>query len=311
MSRLSALGIAAFVVIAGLASCGERDEAPPQAPAEPPASPVEAETAIDALWPAIGRPAAAAPRAVHYPGGGGLRFVIFGASWCPGCVASTLEDAALARRYAGRVTVGVAVHGEPDVAFTSSRSARHLTEMPIWTASSTTEVAARCGVRFLPYACLLDGERVLWRGGSSDAPAIIDAQLAGTLDAALARHAQADALIERARGGDAEARAQALEALRGLAGRENAVAWGLVDRDAVPAADAQLAVELAADAVESTGAMSSAILDTLAVALFKASRREDAARVAARVIAVCEALGAPCSEERPRAEEYVRAVRGG
>ncbi|MCZ7682813.1 MAG: hypothetical protein M5U28_30060 [Sandaracinaceae bacterium] len=297
------------VLVVLLASCGGDDEPPLPAPsaAQAPAQ----GTAIDSSWPPIGRPAATAPRASEYPGGGGLRFVIFGASWCPGCVASTLEDAALARRYANRVTVGIAVHGDSDIAFTSSRSARYLDQMPIWRASSTTEVAQLCGVRFLPYACLVDGARVIWRGGSSDAPAIIDAHLAGTLDTALARHAQADALIDRARAGDAQARPQALAALRGLASRENDIAWRLVDRDTVPAADAELAVALAQDAVEATGAMNSAILDTLAVALWKASRREDAARVAQRVIAVCDATGASCSEERPRAEEYVRTVRGG
>lgn len=301
----------ALMAIAVLASCSGRDDEPPPIAQTPDPAPVQGGSTIDARWPPIGRPAASPPRAAHYPGGGGLRFVIFGASWCPACVASTLEDAALARRYTNRVAVGLAVHGEDDVAFTSSRSARYLSDVPIWSASSTTEVAERCGVRFLPYACLVDGERVIWRGGSSDAPAIIDAHLAGTLDAALARHQEADALIARARAGDAQARAQALEVLRGLASRENAIAWELVDRDEVPPADAELGIALAQDAVDATGAMNSAILDTLAVALWKASRREDAARVAQRVIAVCDATGASCSEERPRAEEYVRTVRGG
>ncbi len=307
---LRAVWIAASIA---LASCGGREEAPSiePAPDQAPAPSPQAVTALDARWPPIGSPAAAAPRAVHYPGGGGLRFVIFGASWCPACVASTLEDAALARRYAGRVTVGMAVHGEDDVAFTSSRTARYLADVPIWSASSTAEVAQRCEVRFLPSACLLDGDRVVWRGGSSDAPAILDAYLAHRLDAALARHEELEALVPRARGGDAQARAQLMEGLRGLASRENSIAWGLVDREEVPPADAELAIALAQDAVDATGAMNSAILDTLAVALWKGSRREDAVTVGARVIAVCDATGARCSEERPRAEQYVSAVRGG
>lgn len=306
--KLASSVCAACVIV--LASCGSGEEASPPAIAVETAPAPAPAAAIDARWPPIGRAASAAPRPAVYPGGGGLRFVIFGASWCPGCVSATLEDAALARRYADRVTVGIAIHSESDGAFIASRSARYLTEMPIWSASSSREVAELCGVQFLPYACFLDGERVIWRGSSSDAPAILDAQLAGTLEAALARHAEANALIERARAGDAVARAQAALALRGLAGRENSIAWGLVDHDVVPPADAELAIALAIDAVESTGAMNASILDTLAVALWKASRRDDAARVAQRVLAVCDALGTACSEERGRAEEYVRGVRG-
>jgi hypothetical protein len=289
--------------------------APPVAPIEPvPSTPSEPAPPNDAplveTWvevPALERRTPARP--VPFPQSAGPKLVIFGGSWCPACVASVFQDIALAERFRDRMEIGVGIYGEDDPTFMRSTYSRWLSSVPVWSARSAAPVSERCGVSYVPAACLLDGERVLWLGPAADAGALVDAQLAGRLDETLRRYESADEIARQALATrEPEAFARAIEALRGLPGRENTIAWDLVGSSTPPPNELAFAVEIARDATNATSGLDSAILDTYAVALWKSQRWSDAARVAARVIAVCDATQGPCGEERRRADSYLAAA---
>jgi hypothetical protein len=249
-------------------------------------------------------------RPAPMPNDGATRLIVFGGSWCPGCVASVLEDAALAQRYRGRVEVGFALENEQDSAFMASTMARWLSDAPVWSEASSARVKELCGIRFVPAACLVSGDRVLWQGGAADAQAVLDAHLAGSLTARLEQSDAVDSDLAAARAGDPAARERVLAATRGFASRENSIAWDLVSSDEVTRAELVLSLALAQDATNATSGLDFAILDTYALALHKAGDGAAAARVGRRVIAVCEAVGGRCSEERQRAEELIAAAGG-
>ena len=215
-------------------------------------------------------------------------------------------DAELARRYAGRVDVVVALQ-EGNASFTASTMAKWLAAVPVYDQGSSEGLASTCGVSAIPAACLLEGNRAVWSGDPLDGAAVIDAYLAGTLDDVLAKMRKGDELCRDA-GAHPEKRPLALAALRGFAGRENHFAWVIVDHASSSPSELALSVALARDAVESTGALNFNNLDTYAVALTKSGDEKEAARVEKRVIAVCDAVEGQCSEERARAKKLLARV---
>ena len=80
---------------------------------------------------------------------------------------------------------------------------------------------------------------------------------------------------------------RAVATLHGFAGEENSIAWGLVDKPSPTKAELALGVALARDAVESTGALDFALLDTLNVGLTKSGDTAEAERVSRRVVVTC------------------------
>lgn len=281
------------LAVAGLAACKVHRDPPVTVEST---SAVPPQVAIAHEWPAIptldaSRPP---PKPIPFPAGSkDKRFVVFSASWCHGCVASVPGDADLARRYEGRIEVAVALQ-EASSSFASSSMARWLSGVRVYDQDSTKALAVTCGVSAIPAACLLDGTRVLWTGNADDGAAVIDGFLSGHLDDVRSREKEAE-------------KRPTLASLHGLAGRENAIAWDLVDKQNPTAAELALGVELARDAVESTGALDFAILDTYAVGLTKTGDHAGAARVSRRLIAMCDAVKGDCSEERSRAEAVLRA----
>jgi hypothetical protein len=291
------------LVVLALASCGDDRRSGPL-----PAIAAVADPSVGERWAPVPSLEGREPvRPVPYPSGPGARFVFFGASWCRPCNATMLSDVALAARFDSRIPVGLAIHSEDEAAFVRSPMSRWFAGVPVWTEESTASIARACGVEGIPAACLVDGDRALWTGVPHDAEGVLEAYLAGRLDEAVRRRSNVRELgaIDAMSAADREA---AIESARGFAEIENEVAWRLADGDSPTAAEIDFAVLLARDAVNATGALDFAILDTYAFALAKDGQRAAAARVGARVIAVCDALEARCRQERPRAEELMRAL---
>lgn len=293
-------------VVAALVGCkrpAPRADPVVTAPAETQTRVAPVAPVASSEWPAI--PTLDATRApakpVRFPvGSKDKRFVVFAASWCHACVASVPGDAELARRYAGRVEVAVALQ-EKTSSFASTPMARWLSGVRVYDEDSTNALAKTCGVFGIPFACLLDGDRPLWTGSPDDGVAVLDGFLAGDLEAVRSRQKQADVAWKGAVESP-DKRPAAVAALHGFAGRENSIAWRLVDKVDPSPNELGLAVELARDAVDSTGALDFALLDTYEVGLSKSGDAAGAARAARRVIAVCDAVKGECSEERSRAE---------
>ena len=103
-------------------------------------------------------------------------------------------------------------------------------------------------------------------------------------------------------------RQDAALALRGLPVLENDLAWQLVDQPSPTAHEVELGLLLARDATQATEGLDFAILDTYAVALMHAGDIDGAARVARRVLEVCDTIDGHCEEERERAMDYIDAA---
>jgi hypothetical protein len=267
-------------------------------PAWAPIDKLDGAPAVPSAWKADGRPTLA----------------VFSASWCPGCTASALADRRLVRDYGKDVQVGVALHSEADGAFAASPYARALSTVPVWSEASTAKLTEACHPTAIPRACLYDKDKMVWTGEPSEAAAVLEARRAGKLAAWLADAARSEETV-RAQAKEAltdpSKIAEVVAATHGRAGRQNSIAWDLVDRDNPSRGAVALAVALARDAVASDGGLDFALLDTYALALAKAGRVRDAAQVGKRVIAVCEAVQGKCAEERKRAEDFIaRAARG-
>ena len=240
------------------------------------------------------------PTPTAYPDDGRPRLVIFGASWCPGCNSGAPAYAALAQRFRRELEIGVALR-EKDADFTSSKMARWLSDVPIWTESSTARLTDRCDVQALPAACLLIDGEAAWSGGAGDGVAVVTAHLEHDLDRTLDRR-EAFAL----RGASAaERRVLAAEPLHGFASSENGLAWSIASDDSASDDDLVLAAVLARDASIATHGLDYAILDTYALALAKLRRDDEAAVVARRILGLCDALGQSCPEERRRADMFI------
>ncbi len=281
--------------LAGIAISSDADRA--QAPADPQmAVPVEAWTDLSSLVPG----AAAKPKAFRETDR--ARLVIFGASWCPSCQSGAPTYAALSRRYAGDIEVGVALR-ESEADFAKSRMSRWLTEVPVWTEASTADLKDECDVYSLPAACLLVGGQAAWTGGADDSAAVVAAHLDGDLDQALLRMNSLDD-YDRVPPTPRD-RQRYVAASSGFASMQNAIAWELVSDDFASDDELALATALARDATIATGGVDFALLDTYGLALSRTGRDNDAAIVGQRLIDVCNILGVPCSEERDRAETFV------
>jgi hypothetical protein len=252
-----------------------------------------------AVLPSTPPPGTARP--VAYSDAAGPRLLIFGASWCPACEGAVLSDAAIVERFSGKVDVGVAL-AQSDEEFLDSSMSRWLGETPVWSQQSTREIYEHCGVMFLPAACLVEGDTVLWSGEAQNAAAILDAYVAHGTDEPLDRTRSLPNDVDMSSG---EARDRVRAALAGYAGTENTLAWDIADDSAASAEELGLAVDLARDASNTTQGLDYAILDTYALALSRAGHTDEAATVAKRVLDLCDLLGASCHEERARAEAFV------
>jgi thiol-disulfide isomerase/thioredoxin len=237
--------------------------------------------------------------------------LLFTASWCPSCPASLGTDLALARRYGDRLQVGIGLVEESDEDWSRSAMAALVGDVPVWSAGSVDELAARCDARAIPIACLVDGDRVVYRGHGASAAHVIDAYLAGRLRATRAADAAARARVAAllALGWDGADVDDIVAATHHDPAWQSELAWSLVSPlDASPTA-ISLGLALARDMVASEGGLDYGHLDTFAVALSKANLPEDAALVSWRMLAVCSAVHAKCIVERRRAAGYIYYAR--
>ena len=236
--------------------------------------------------------------------------MIFFGTWCGACVASILADVDLAKRFAPGVRVGIALLADTPETFDAFAEAVKVPlPIEIWRDDERTrELKALCEVTGLPMACLVDKEhKRLWRGEPGNGQKVLSAFVTGRLDTAIAETERAVGLIDKAveQPADDEARARAIEAASGLGGYENFIAWPLVEKGAA----LTLAAALARDATVSTGGLDFASLDTYALALWKLGHRMEALGASTRAMAVCDALGTTCTDERARHEQF-RAAAG-
>lgn len=221
-----------------------------------------------------------------------------------------LSDAELAKRFGPAVRVGIALMADtPETFGAFAKGVKVPLPLEIWRDDERTrELKAVCEVTGLPMACLVDKDHErLWRGEPGNGQRVLTAFAAGRLEAATAETERAVALIGQALEPSADDALgdKALDAAAGLGGYENNVAWPLVEKGkALP-----FAAGLARDAAVSTGGLDFASLDTYALALFKLGHRAEALSVSTRAMAVCDALGASCTDERARHAEF-RAAAG-
>lgn len=254
-------------------------------------------------WAPVPAPGGAPAVPAPYVPDGRPTLILFTASWCPSCPATVWTDLALARRYRDRFQVGVGLVEDTDADFVRTRMAEVLGEVPVWSASSVSKLAARCAIRAIPMACLVDRGRVVFRDHAVTAPHLIDAYLAGKLDGALGAGAHARALVAMhlATGLDRAAIEEIVAVTHDDPGWQSELAWSLVSPpEATPAALA-LGVALARDVVATDGGLDYAHLDTFALALSKAGHPEDAALVGWRLLAMCTSTDGKCIVEKRRA----------
>lgn len=229
--------------------------------------------------------------------------LLFTSSWCPPCQASLLLDVAITREYGDRYRIGIALD-ESDADFAGSAMARRFAGVPVWTAESVRPLAARCGVRTIPFACLVDRGRIVFRGPPINLRRTLDAFERGsrTLDAQLAEHR---AKMRVAFGVGPDEVEDIAEQTSGDPNWQHQTAFSLVANPDVSGTDLVLAVALARAAVIAGGGLDYWNLDTYAHALAKAGRAEDAATVAWRVLDVCRRVEGKCMIERMRASAII------
>jgi thiol-disulfide isomerase/thioredoxin len=234
--------------------------------------------------------------------------LLFTASWCPPCQASLLLDLAIVRAYRDRFRIGIALE-ESEADFSSSAMARLSAGIPAWIADSVRPLAVRCGLRTIPFACVVHRDRVVFRGAPSNLrhaldafdrdPAALDAQLANEL----ARRTSITARL--AAGVEPEEFDEIVEQTSGDPHWQHAIAFAFAARPAPSGTDLVLAVALARAAVVAGGGLDFWHLDTYSLALSKAGRAEDAANVGWRVLSLCRKAQAKCMMERRRANGLI------
>jgi thiol-disulfide isomerase/thioredoxin len=278
------------------AAASSSSSAPAVAASAPPP-----ERSLLPTWPPLPSGQPAPPKVRPYDGAKKPTLVVFFGTWCGGCVAGVLSDAALASRFASQVRVGLALMADNDETFLEfAKTVKVPLTIEVWSDDPATRaLKEKCDIHGLPMSCLLDADgKLLWRGEPGSAGKMLDAFVSGRLDEAKAGAERAAAIVDAAAGAadDAKLRARAVAAAAGLGGLENNVAWRLVEKGE----NLELAAALARDATVATSGLDFASLDTYAFALWKLGQREPALAAATRGIAVCDALGLPCPEERAR-----------
>ena len=228
--------------------------------------------------------------------------LLFTASWCPPCQSSLLFDIAIAREYADRFRFGVALE-ESEADFTGSAMHRLFAPVPAWTSDSVRPLAGPCGLRTIPFACLVHRGRVLYRGAPSNLRYALDAYDGGTLQEQLAADVARRALVtgRLALGVGPDDVDEIVEHTRSDPHWQHAIAFALAARPDASGTDLVLAVALARAAVIAGGGLDYGHLDTYSLALSKAGRSEEAAAVGWRVLALCKKSESKCMMERRRA----------
>jgi len=229
--------------------------------------------------------------------------LLFTSSWCPPCQASLLLDIAIAREYGDRFRFGVALE-ESDADFAGSAMARLFAGVPVWTADSVRPLAVRCGVRTIPFACLVDRGRIVFRGPPINLRRALDAFDRGPqpLDAQVAEQR---AKMRFAFGVGPDDVEELVEQTSGDPHWQHQIAFSLAGRPEASATDLVLAVALARAAVAAGGGLDYWNLDTYSLALAKAGRAEDAATVGWRVLDLCRKTQSKCMFERVRASGLI------
>lgn len=234
---------------------------------------------------------------------------LFTASWCPPCISSLLLDITIAREYSDRFQVGIALVEESDADFTSSTMGRLVGGVPVWSADSVRDHAVRCGVWTIPFACLVDRGRVVFRGPPINARHVLEAFAADPsgLDARLAAGAQrhASAIAGLGFGVDPANVDELVEQTSTDLHWQHATAFALASQPEPSASDLVLAVALARSVVAVGGALDYWHLSTYSLALSKAGRAEDAATVSWRVLSLCRRVQSRCMTERIRANGFI------
>jgi hypothetical protein len=281
-----------------------------QRPARTEAPSAPAAASVLPQWPALpsGKPGKP-PAVTSYKRAKEPTLVIFFGTWCGGCVASVLSDAELAREFAPKVRVGLALMADTDQKFAEfARGLAVPLSIDVWRDDAATrELKELCDIHGLPMSCLVDADhKMLWRGEPGNAKKILTAMENGRLDQAVAASKEAADIVDKAKAApdDKTLRARAVAAAAGLGGYENSVAWPLVEKGEA----LELAVALARDATIATGGLDFASLDTYAFGLWKLGHKEQALAAAKRGMDVCDALKVACSEERGRYDEFKAAL---
>lgn len=229
--------------------------------------------------------------------------LLFTSSWCPPCQASLLLEIAIAREYSDRFRIGVALE-ESDADFAGSAMARLFAGVPVWTADSVRPLAVRCGVRTIPFACLVDRGRIVFSGPPINLRRALDAFDRGpqTLDAQLAEQRAKARFAFGVGPDDVE---EIVDQTNGDPHWQHQIAFSLAARPEASGTDLVLAVALARAAVVAGGGLDYWNLDTYSLALSKAGRAEDAATVGWRVLDLCRKSQSKCMIERMRANGLI------
>jgi hypothetical protein len=291
MTRLARLPLPGLLVVCLFAACGSKPDRAGKAATPPGLEP--------GPWAPLppGPPAETAAQPTTYKAGKGPHLVLFTASWCGPCTAGVLVDRALISEIKGKIAVGVAI-SEPDHDFMISQLAHWFHDLPVWNEQSSRDLAASCKIESLPGACLLDGDKLLWRGETGNAGRAIHAFLAGRLeqdniDALTAL----DELKRYIAGKATDAQIAAiLPRLVGLDGAVSDLVWDMVKGTISPAA-CKLALPLARQTVDDGHGLSFATLCGLALAESKCGDKARAKKVAQRAIDACAAVKGHCELE--------------
>ncbi len=229
--------------------------------------------------------------------------LLFTSSWCPPCQASVLLDVAIAREYGDRFRIGIALE-ESDADFAGSAMSRLFAGVPVWTADSVRPLAVRCGVRTIPFACLVDRGRIVFRGPPINLRRALATFDRGpqTLDAQVAEQRAKVRVGFGVWPDDVE---ELVEQTSGDPQWQHQIASSLATRPEASGTDLVLAVALARAAVVAGGGLDYWNLDTYSLALSKAGRAEDAATVGWRVLDLCRKSQSKCMIERIRASGLI------
>ena len=277
-----------------------------------PAEPVTITKHDVPAWAVLPASPGAIAKPVPWVPDGRPTLLLFTASWCPTCPASILTDVALAQAYGDKFQVGIALVENSDEDFSASTMAMLFGGVPVWSAKSVADLAAKCGASEIPMACVVDRGRVVFRGSGVTARHVLDAYANNRAQATAAEvyGGRAQAIAKLVIGvADQETIAEIVKLTARDPGWQNSIAYTLAARPEGSPTDMTLAVELAHSVVESEGGLDFAHLDNYALALSKANLPEHAAMVCWRVLALCKTVQSECMIEKRRAYAYIYYAR--